>query len=85
MGSVTTTSVFHAVSSVAVTALDVARVEPPTLDSQMVDGLALRVTVARWSPATWLPYFSVGYWFAVPKSHGSSLPVTPSRLRFQSL
>ena len=24
-----------------------------------------------------------GYWLAVPKSHGSSPPVTPSRFRFQ--
>ena len=47
LGSVTTTASSHALLSVAVTVLDVARVEPPTLDSQIVAGLALRVTVAR--------------------------------------
>ena len=63
MGSVRTTSSFHSVLSVAVTVLDAARVESPTLDSQIVAGLTLSVAVGRWSAAAWSPYLSAGYWF----------------------
>ena len=57
----------------------------PLADSQMVAGDTLRVTVARWS-ATSRPYFRTGYWFAVPKSHGSCVPArSGSRSMSQSL
>ena len=82
VGSVTTTSTSHAVSRVAVTVADVTREESPTLDSQMVVGLADSVTTALWSPAAWLPYLRVGYWLTVPKSQGSSVPLV--RLLFPS-
>ena len=48
----------------------------------MVVGDTATVTEARWVLAV-RPKSSTGYWLAVPKSQGSSLPAVPSTFTFQ--
>ena len=73
----------HALPGVTVSVVWLTRLGDVSARSQIVVGEAVRVTVTRWSAAVCPPYLRTGYWDAVPKAHGSSLPVTPSRLRFQ--
>ena len=57
----------------------------PSVDSQMLVGLTVSVRVARWSAAV-SPYLRAGYCDAVPRFHGSCVPVvTESRSMSQSL
>ena len=69
--------------SAAVTTAEFARVGPPTIDSHMLAGETEIVTVLRWVDVASPPHLSTGYSVAVPKSQGSSLPVTPSTFTFQ--
>ena len=84
-GRVTTMGLSHALPAVAVRVVALTRAGVVVARSQMVVGEAVRVTVTRCCAAVWPLYLRTGYWDAVPKLHGSSSPVTPSRLRFQSL
>ena len=79
----TTICLSHALSGVTVRVEALTRLGVVSARSQMVVGDAVSVTVTRCWEAVCPPYFSTGYWDAVPKAQGSSLPVTPSRLRFQ--
>ena len=81
VASVTVTSVFHALFSVAVTVALLTR--PATARSQIVAGLTLSVVVARCCAGSSVPYLSAGYWLAEPKCQGSSPVLSRSRSRFQ--
>ena len=84
-GMVTATSLFHFLLRVAVMVEEVgglallqAAAPVPLGDSQRVVGLAVRLTVGRWSAATRAPYLRAGYWLALPKSQGSSELLSPT-------